>query len=138
MEPPAGRLSRDADLACDFDRGSLVAVRREVERISRERGLTDLALYRFLIAVNEIMTNAVRHGGGRGRLTLWRAGGRLFCRVDDRGPGMAPPPPYDDRPPPPDSMNGRGLWLARRNVAGFTLRTGPDGTSITLEAGPPA
>jgi anti-sigma regulatory factor (Ser/Thr protein kinase) len=128
--------SHGAELVCDFDLSSLIAVRHEVECISRGQGLTDLALYRFVVAVNEIMTNAVRHGGGRGQLRLWQEGGRLYCRITDRGPGMTVSAPSGGRLAPPGTTSGRGLWLARHNVSGFTLRTSVDGTSVTLEATP--
>ncbi|MER7367968.1 ATP-binding protein [Nonomuraea wenchangensis] len=116
-------------LAREFDRHTLVRLRHEVERACRGWGLTGLTLYRFVVAVNEITTNAVRHGGGHGRLSLWQQGPRLFCRVDDQGPGGAD----DPRLPPPDHPRGRGLWLARNNVERFTLRSDAQGTSIVME-----
>ncbi|WP_080039652.1 ATP-binding protein [[Actinomadura] parvosata] len=115
----------------DFDLGTLVAIRHEVERLCGLWGLTGLGLYRFVVAVNEITTNAVRHGGGSGRLRLWHVGRRLYCRIDDRGPGGAADP---GRLPDPGSPEGRGLWLARQNVARLTLRSDPAGTTIELEA----
>ncbi|MCK2215935.1 ATP-binding protein [Actinomadura sp. ATCC 31491] len=116
-------------LACEFDRHTLVKVRHEVERVCRLWGLADLTLYRFVVAVNEITTNAVRHGGGRGHLRLWEQGRRLCCRVLDHGPGGAAEP----RLPPPDHPRGRGLWLARNNVESFLLHSDAHGTTIVLE-----
>ncbi|MEV0391387.1 ATP-binding protein [Nonomuraea sp. NPDC050643] len=133
-DPPA-HGSGDS-MVRDFDLKTLVEVRHEVERFCGRWGLTDLALYRFVVAVNEITTNAVRHGGGSGRLHLWYDGERLHCRVTDRGPGL--PDPLDPRPAPPESPNGRGLWLARQNVGRFTLHSDADGTTITLERALPA
>ncbi|MEW9550388.1 ATP-binding protein [Nonomuraea sp. NPDC050783] len=122
--PGAGPL-----LACEFDHGTLVRVRHEVERVCRLWGLADLTLYRFVVAVNEITTNAVRHGGGHGHLRLWEQGRRLYCRVLDQGPGGAAEP----RLPPPEHPRGRGLWLARNNVERFTLHSDAHGTTIVLE-----
>ncbi|GGS91670.1 hypothetical protein GCM10010156_57440 [Planobispora rosea] len=130
-DPSAGH--RVDLLVRDFDLGTLVAVRHEVEQCSERHGLSGLALYRFIVAVNEITTNAVRHGGGTGRLRLWRTDGRICCEVTDRGPGM-PASSADHRPVPPESSGGRGLWLARHGVRRFTVRTGTGGTSVTLEA----
>ncbi|SEG88877.1 Anti-sigma regulatory factor (Ser/Thr protein kinase) [Nonomuraea solani] len=118
-------------LVRDFDLRTLAEVRHEVERFCGRWNLDGLALYRFVVAVNEITTNAVRHGGGSGRLLLWYAGHRLHCRVTDRGPGM--PEQLADRPAPPESPSGRGLWLARHNVGRFTVHSDADGTTITLE-----
>nr|BFE82333.1 hypothetical protein GCM10020093_049340 [Planobispora longispora] len=119
-------------LVRDFDLDTLVAVRHEVEHCAEQHGLTGLTLYRFVVAINEITTNAVRHGGGTGRLRLWRAGDRIYCEVTDRGPGLSVS--AGNRAAPVESANGRGLWLARRGVRRFTMRTGAGGTSITLEA----
>jgi two-component sensor histidine kinase len=60
-------------LSCGFRGGQLAALRRRVLRAVRRCGLGSDAADGFLIAVNEAMTNAVRHGGGVGRLGLWIA-----------------------------------------------------------------
>ncbi|OJF14168.1 hypothetical protein BG844_11220 [Couchioplanes caeruleus subsp. caeruleus] len=115
----------------DFDLATLVALRHEVQQWAQRNGLTDLALYRFVVAVNEITTNAVRHGGGRGRIELWRAGDRLHCRVSDQGTGL---PADRHRParPGPQAVGGRGLWLASAGIDDLTIDTGRHGTKITL------
>lgn len=116
-----------------FDATSLRTLRYEVERRTGANGLGELALHRFLVAVNEITTNAVQHGGGAGRLELWRLGDRLYCRVTDRGAGI--PPGSLARtvgPPPPNALNGRGLWLARTWSATMDVMSGKAGTVITL------
>jgi anti-sigma regulatory factor (Ser/Thr protein kinase) len=114
----------------DFALGDLVTLRQEVERYAAGHGLADLALYRFVVAVNELTTNAVRHGGGTGRLELRRAGTVLQCRVTDRGAGMPGGPP--DTPPAPRAVNGRGLWLVRQVAASLDIDSHPSGTSVTL------
>ncbi|WP_430285336.1 ATP-binding protein, partial [Salmonella enterica] len=38
--------------------------------------------------VHEVITNAVRHGGGAGRIRLWRDGPQLHCQVIDSGAGI--------------------------------------------------
>lgn len=117
----------------DFDTGTLVTLRREVERCAQSNGLADLDLYRFVVAVNEITTNAVRHGGGRGRLELWLATDRLHCRITDEGAGI---PSEYHRPHRPEvhAVGGRGLWLARNGIPAFALETGASGTEITLSS----
>src|SRR5262249_55010713 len=67
----------------DFDLETLVPVRHELARRCAAAGLDDARLYWFVVAVNEITTNAVRHGGGRGQMSLWLDGDRLHCRVLD-------------------------------------------------------
>ncbi|MGI5267671.1 ATP-binding protein [Nonomuraea sp. CA-218870] len=119
-------------LSRDFNLDSLVSLRREVERRSEQEGLTGLALYRFVVAVNEITTNAVRHGGGGGRLSLWKGPGRLRCEVTDRGGGL-PDGAERAQTPPPTSPNGRGLLLARHGASRLDVHSGADGTSVVLE-----
>ena len=41
----------------------------------------------WITAVNELVINVLRHGGGHGRLRLIAAG-RLICEVADHGPGF--------------------------------------------------
>lgn len=119
-------------IARDFDRASLVSLRHEVGTCVAAGGLRDPDLYRFLIAINEITTNAVQHGGGGGRLELWRSDHHLSCRVSDQGPGM---PDGNAQPvalPPANAVHGRGLWLARTGSTTFTIDSGTCGTTVTL------
>ncbi|MEU4234286.1 ATP-binding protein [Nonomuraea sp. NPDC026600] len=125
------------ELQYDFDFDTLVTVRRLVERYAERRRLTGQDLYRFVVAVNEITTNAVRYGGGGGRLSLWQAGGRLHCRVTDSGPGLPRPYEHGHRPVPPGSSSGRGLWLARQWVNHLTIESDANGTTVTLETAAP-
>ena len=118
-------------LVRDFTHDDLTALRQEIERFGAGHGLADLALYRFVVAVNEITTNAVRHGGGAGVLELRYAGALLHCRVVDHGPGMPPRRP-EDAPPALRALNGRGLWMARQNAASLHIDSRPSGTSVTL------
>src|SRR6476660_2868318 len=70
--PPAAPINADLKpLERSFRLESLVEIRHEVETYSRAAGLADIRLYKFVMAVNEIMTNAVHHGGGSGDLRLW-------------------------------------------------------------------
>jgi anti-sigma regulatory factor (Ser/Thr protein kinase) len=64
----------------------------------------------FVMAVNEIMTNSIRHGGGRARLTLWTDDPHLVCQVADSG--HITDPLAGRLAPPAAATSGRGLWLA--------------------------
>ena len=125
-------MASDTLLRREFGGNGLVELRHEVERRAQDSGLNDLALYRFVVAVNEVTTNAVRHGGGRGRLELLRTTTRLLCRVTDDGPGL--PAGYRTVRPAPRAVNGRGLWFARLGCDDLTIETGALGTTVILQA----
>ncbi|MEV4642919.1 ATP-binding protein [Actinoplanes sp. NPDC049548] len=96
--------------ARDFAHDDLDGLRHEVTRLAERNGLTDPALYRFVLAVHELATNAVRHGGGHGHLELRRTDDHLRCRITDHGPGI--PQVHPPGRPAPGALSGRGLWLA--------------------------
>lgn len=74
--------------------GSLGQVRAFVRDAAREAGLDTGRTEELLVAVNEVVTNSIRHGGGSGSLRVWAegdagresaAGRSLICEVRDRG-----------------------------------------------------
>ncbi len=87
-----------------------------------------------MVAVNELLTNAVRHGGGTGRLALSQADGAVVCEVSDTGPGL--PHPFTGGPvrPSADQAGGWGLWLAEEMTDTFSLTTGADGTTVRVSS----
>jgi serine/threonine-protein kinase RsbW len=138
-QPLAGPETLVPLLETMFDQASLAALRREVSRCGAANGLIDLALSNFVLAVNEIATNAVRYAGGRGELRLWREGDDLWCRVVDNGPGI--PRRYLNltRRPAPDQIGGHGLWLARHICASVDIETDrSSGTRVLLRYTLPA
>jgi anti-sigma regulatory factor (Ser/Thr protein kinase) len=89
----------------------------------------------FLIAVSEVVANAMRHGHGRARLRLWPTDGGVVCEVHDDGPGVDDPfagylPPGGD-----DATPGMGLWIARQLSDALAIRSGPGGTTVRLAIG---
>ena len=48
---------------------------------------------------SELATNAVRHGGGSGRLRLWTDDQVLVCEVSDTGAGITDPNPGEPTRP---------------------------------------
>jgi serine/threonine-protein kinase RsbW len=117
-----------------FGASELRALRDEVATLAASAGLLEPRLADFVLAVNEVMTNVVRHGGGRGRLRLWLTEGRLRCEIADQGPGIPSGRLVQDELPPGSATGGRGLWLARRLCDAMTVETGPDGTIVRLFA----
>src|SRR6266540_1683181 len=121
-----------APLTLDFALDSLLDVRRRVQAFASAAGLSDLRLYYFVVAVNEIMTNAIHHGGGAGRLVLWRDDHEVHCEIVDGGPGIAAGTIDGHLPPPPDTLSGRGLWLARQICDRVNIDSTRAGTRVTL------
>lgn len=67
----------------------MTELRHSVTSCAHAAGLDGQRLDDFVLAVNELITNAVRHGGGQGWLRMWRHPGRLVCEVADHGRGSA-------------------------------------------------
>jgi serine/threonine-protein kinase RsbW len=87
-----------------------------------------------VVAVNELLTNAVRHGGGTGRVALWRADGAVVCEVSDSGAGLAEPMSSRPARPAADQPGGWGLWLAEELTDSFQLTTGNGGTTVRVSS----
>lgn len=118
-------------LVMDFTGEKITAVRRAVSRQAAEAGLIGDELHDFVLAVNEIVTNAVVHGGGRGKLRMWDHGQFLGCEVTDGGPGGVL-----DAPTEPTPQGGRhGLRLARLLVDSLEVLESTAGTAVRLTTG---
>jgi anti-sigma regulatory factor (Ser/Thr protein kinase) len=122
------RAVRRQELDLRFGGGDLLALRGGVEAYASEFGPREL-VDDVVLVVYELATNAVRHGGGSGRLELWRENGKFVCRVSDSGPGLADPM-IGTRPPALDVSGGRGLWIAHR-LSSVKIDTGAGGTTVT-------
>ncbi|WP_345770386.1 sensor histidine kinase [Blastococcus saxobsidens] len=69
----------------------------------------------FLLAVDEMTSNAVRHGLPPVSLRLWTAPDRVVCTITDGGPGWDDPfAGYGPAHGEDLSRGGMGLWLARQ------------------------
>ncbi|MET7394385.1 ATP-binding protein [Dactylosporangium sp. NPDC005572] len=128
----ADAVQTTALLVEDFDAEQITAVRHAVGRGAAAVGLREQRLEDFVLAVNEIVTNAVRHAGGRGSLRMWVIDGELVCEVTDKGSGIPAERLNGQTLPPSNATSGRGLWLARHLVDAVEVRTGAGGTIVVL------
>ena len=123
---PPGLLSRE------FTAEHVTDLRHAVRDSAEAAGLTGDALYDFVVAVHELVTNAVRHGGGRGRLLLRRDGDTLICDVADDGHGFTAGVPARSGPPAADTPGGRGILLARQLTDNLLISDTPAGVTASV------
>jgi anti-sigma regulatory factor (Ser/Thr protein kinase) len=117
-------------LELPFDCDHLAGSRQLVARRAADAGLSTTRAYDLVLAVNEILTNSIRHGGGGGTLRIWQDDGRLVCEVEDRG--RISDPLVGRRRPDPNQPGGRGLWMANQLCDLMQLRSPAQGTIVRL------
>ncbi|MFI7382883.1 anti-sigma factor RsbA family regulatory protein [Streptomyces sp. NPDC049813] len=98
---------------------SLGEVRHVATRSAAASGLRTPRLDDFELAVAELTTNSVVHGGGRGTLRVWADDRHVICEVQDAG--LIDDPLAGRRLPPREQHGGRGLLLV--NVVADLVRT---------------
>lgn len=110
--------------------GDLAPVRRFITRHAPAIGLPLHRLDDYRLAINEVATNAIRHGGGGGEVRLWRAGHRVVCEVSDHGD--ARDTFLGHMPGDPNAERGHGLWIARQLCDLLEIRTDQPGTKVRM------
>lgn len=114
------------------DVGSLARLRAVAADHGRKCGMGDAAVGDLVMVVNELATNAIRHGGGNGLVRLWCERDLVFCEVSDEGPGMANPDAAGVERIDITSPTGRGIWMIRRVSEDMQIETGEHGTTVTV------
>ncbi len=125
LEPPPGRASE-----LSFTGEDLRTLRRHVADWAEGSRLDAERAEHLVLAVNELATNSVRYGGGRGRVRMWRDKDALLVEVDDRG--RFSEPLVGRIPPAPDQHAGRGLWLVNQLCDLVQIRSTADGSVVRL------
>jgi anti-sigma regulatory factor (Ser/Thr protein kinase) len=123
-EPPA-----DAK-AMAFSLTTLHELRQFVSEVAHASHLSSERTENLRLAVNELASNSVRHGGGAGTLTTWQQDGTLVCQVSDGGH-------IRERlvgrvRPDPDQASGRGLWLVNHLCDLVQVRSDAHGTVVRV------
>jgi anti-sigma regulatory factor (Ser/Thr protein kinase) len=127
-----------AALEFAFDVNTYAHSRRLAAEYAGRAGLTEEQECDLSLALTELATNAVRHGGGHGVLRLWLDGRELFCEVSDHGPGLRDPLTGYIQPRAGTATSGWGVWLVRRISDVVEVRTGSGGTTIRMMLQGPA
>ena len=130
--PTVGGIATEVLLTESFDHSSITALRHLVASCVRTAGLSGDRLDDFVVAVNELLTNAVRHGGGVGQLALWCADDSVVCEVSDTGRGLGEEAPERPVRPATTQPGGWGLWLAEELTDTFQLTSGNGGTTVRV------
>ncbi|MFF8972860.1 anti-sigma factor RsbA family regulatory protein [Streptomyces sp. NPDC014995] len=91
-------------------------------------GVTGQRLQDVELAVAELTTNSVIHGGGRGTVHIWAEAGQVVCEVRDRG--QLADPLAGRRPPARGQIGGRGLMLVNYVADLVRVHTSDKGTVV--------
>jgi anti-sigma regulatory factor (Ser/Thr protein kinase) len=106
--------------------------RERVAEAGDQFGLASKPCYEFVFAVNEAVTNAIKHGRadeeGRISLRLDADGDELICTVSDCGPFVAPAELAD----PEYAESGRGFAFMSALVDELELLVEPEATVVRL------
>lgn len=139
---PAGPDGAPPVLDLRFDAGTLQALRTKVRACALRAGFAESRVQDVVLAVHELAANSVCHGGGAGRLRVWKLAGSLLCQVDDgdllraaeAGDGHARPGYLSDRMLV-DSLpcvRGHGLHLVRQVADQMQSLSGSHGTRVRI------
>lgn len=135
-----GRLSAPPDPAeaatpdVELTGPTPAAARAAVSRLGRATALRSDVVEDLVVAVSEVVTNALAHGHPPVVLRAWADDGRLVTTVEDGGGG--PDDPFVGLEVGGSGAEGGfGLWLAHQLCDEVSLRTGPDGFTVCLVAG---
>ena len=120
--------SPDSAPCIAFQRGGLGSLRAFVTAQAQQAGLEQRQASALVAAINELATNSLQHGGGRGELRIWTDDGWLLCEVSDEG--HLTEPLAGRLPPAPDA--GAGLWLANQLTDLLQVHSSPAGTVVRV------
>ncbi len=111
-------------------------VQHAIVEAAQQAGFDEQALFAIRLALDEALTNAVRHGNGsdpsKQVIVEFSADAqRLQIEIEDQGPGFAP----DEVPDPTAEENlcrphGRGVMLMKAYMS--EVRYNPRGNRVTL------
>jgi anti-sigma regulatory factor (Ser/Thr protein kinase) len=123
-EPPPGARTVVVDVFTVRGARRFVAEQADRAGLSADR-IPDLTL-----AVNELAANAIRHGGGSGRLAVWVEDDYLLCQLSDTG--HVADPLAGRIPPRLGARGGRGLMMVNQLCDLVRVHTSANGTTTRI------
>lgn len=127
--PPATG-ARSADFG---DTKALKALRQMGVDMAEIAGLPSARVDALLLAISELATNSLEHGGGQGHIEMWAEGSSVVCIVTDHG---LLDPREGGYPPGPKAARGRGLWVVKQACNEVRQVTTSRGTATRIVVGP--
>jgi anti-sigma regulatory factor (Ser/Thr protein kinase) len=126
--PGPPRTAAVRELAIDI--GALASLRHFVSDWASAQELEREGVEELVLAVNELASNSIRHGGGRGTLRVWRDAQDLVCEVQDAGHIVDPL--VGRMRPAPNASSGRGLWMVDHLCDTVQIRSSRAGTVVRV------
>lgn len=126
LDEPAGPT---LDLDVEFS-AHPAEVRRHAEQQAAAAGLQRDKAEAFVMAVNELASNSLRHGSGAGRFRTWHDHDSVVAEIRDSG--RITQPLAGRLQPGADAESGRGLWIVHQLCDLVQVRSGADGTTVRL------
>ena len=84
----------------------------------------------FVLAVNELATNSLRHAAGAGTVRVWREENRVVCEVEDDG--RINERLLGRQRPELHQVSGRGLWIVNQLCDLVQMRALPTGNLVRI------
>jgi anti-sigma regulatory factor (Ser/Thr protein kinase) len=109
---------------------SLSALRHLISEWAARESLGLERSEELVLAVDELATNSIRHGGGAGTLRFWREADTLLCEVQDEGRFRSAL--VGRARPSPEAHSGRGVWLVNQLCDLVQIRSGPTGSVVRV------
>jgi anti-sigma regulatory factor (Ser/Thr protein kinase) len=113
-----------------FEASRLQAIRVFVAMRAADAGMSPMRTEDLVLAVNELASNSVRHGGGSGVLRTWVDDDTFVVEVRDGG--QIDYPLAGREPPPSGQVGGHGLWLVNQLCDLMQMRTFPTGSVVRV------
>ena len=124
-EPPAER-----EEIAFFSATELAGLRAFVAGHAAAAGLEGARAADLVLAVDELATNSLRHGGGEGVLRVWTEPGDARLRGLDSG--RIDWPLAGRERPLPEMASGRGVWIVNQLCDLVQIRALPEGNVVRV------